>query len=487
MNKIQRIASEQLKISKNAEVSLKMAGNTAQVTDAQGGVSSVRFDSLGRITSMKDPNQNAKAADEATFYQYDHSGLLTKETNAVGNTTDYRYNAKQLLESVTDSAGEETVYHYDGLNRLSERKDDLGTITYHYDNNGNLTDVTEKENSLFGKKKTIHREFDSLNRMTEYHFDNVGSTTFITDLAGAVIERFAYGTYGELLSRVTRNIRFLYNGSYGVATDENGLYYMRARYYNSAIKRFLNQDIKVGDIGSSQSLNRYAYCEGNPVSLVDPFGLDPKSSTDGSGDQTGRNDMLHNLLDIGGMFWDGFDLINAGLYAVEGDWVNAAVSLACSLPAVGYAVTAVAKGSKAVKYAGTAAKITKACRDVGKIGNTAAAAKAAYDTWQEARKLESTGAKILYIAGTAAVTYLTGKAASWGVNKLKRLTSKALPRWKTTLESVAGTALKAMSGSGKKPNRGSVFWPFGEGGSDTKVFDVVEYGDKTPGLEKCIS
>ena len=99
------------------------------------------------------------------------------------------------------------------------------------------------------------------------HYGDTGSTTLITDFAGKVIERFTYGTYGELLSEVTSNIRFLYNGSYGVVTDENGLYYMRARYYNSDIKRFINRDIKVGDIGSSQSLNRYAYCEGNPVTL----------------------------------------------------------------------------------------------------------------------------------------------------------------------------------------------------------------------------
>ena len=45
-------------------------------------------------------------------------------------------------------------------------------------------------------------------------------------------------------------------------TDENGLYYMRVRYYNSDIKRFINQDIKVGDIGSSQSLNR-VFCKDN--------------------------------------------------------------------------------------------------------------------------------------------------------------------------------------------------------------------------------
>ena len=57
-------------------------------------------------------------------------------------------------------------------------------------------------------------------------------------------------------------------------SDDNGLYYMRARYYNIDIKRFINQDVITGSIDSSPSLNRYAYVEGNPVSYLDPFGLE---------------------------------------------------------------------------------------------------------------------------------------------------------------------------------------------------------------------
>ncbi|MBT2288844.1 hypothetical protein J7E73_06760 [Paenibacillus albidus] len=56
-------------------------------------------------------------------------------------------------------------------------------------------------------------------------------------------------------------------------TDENGLYYMRARYYNPDIKRFVNRDVVTGTISSAQTLNRYAYVNGNPISYVDPFGL----------------------------------------------------------------------------------------------------------------------------------------------------------------------------------------------------------------------
>ena len=43
------------------------------------------------------------------------------------------------------------------------------------------------------------------------------------------------------------------------------------------IKRFMNQDVIVGSVESSPSLNRYAYVEGNPVNYLDPFGLEKES------------------------------------------------------------------------------------------------------------------------------------------------------------------------------------------------------------------
>ena len=57
----------------------------------------------------------------------------------------------------------------------------------------------------------------------------------MTSLDGKIQEKFEYGPYGELLSENKCGIIFLYNGEYGVSTDENGLYYMRARYYNLAV------------------------------------------------------------------------------------------------------------------------------------------------------------------------------------------------------------------------------------------------------------
>ncbi|WP_430026971.1 RHS repeat-associated core domain-containing protein [Paenibacillus turicensis] len=68
--------------------------------------------------------------------------------------------------------------------------------------------------------------------------------------------------------------------------DANGLYYMRARYYHPELKRFLNRDVLKGDIWEGQTLNRYAYVNGDPVSYVDPLGLEKqmvKSNSVGSG------------------------------------------------------------------------------------------------------------------------------------------------------------------------------------------------------------
>ncbi len=103
-----------------------------------------------------------------------------------------------------------------------------------------------------------------------YHYDYRGSTIALTDDSGLVRDRFEYSLYATLTYHAgTDEIPFLFNGRYGVMTDPNGLLYMRARYYNPYLCRFLNPDPS----GFAGGLNFYAYSNGNPVSYLDPFGL----------------------------------------------------------------------------------------------------------------------------------------------------------------------------------------------------------------------
>ena len=54
---------------------------------------------------------------------------------------------------------------------------------------------------------------------------------------------------------------------------------MRARYYSPELKKFINADVVKGEIGKSNTLNRYASVEGNPATLIDPVGLSAEPGT----------------------------------------------------------------------------------------------------------------------------------------------------------------------------------------------------------------
>ncbi len=75
---------------------------------------------------------------------------------------------------------------------------------------------------------------------------------------------------------------------------ETSLYYCRARYYKPSIGRFLQTD----PIGYGAGLNVYAYCGGNPVGLVDPYGLTPWGYVMGTDDYAfslGADDYLNDV------------------------------------------------------------------------------------------------------------------------------------------------------------------------------------------------
>ena len=184
-------------------------------------------------------------------FVYDSANRLI---SAGGNT--YTYNVEDVR--VRNLCGEsETTYAYNTNGRLSQLlvKTTDGIVTKYVYGLGLIGEETS------GSFKT-------------YHFDYRGSTTAITDINGNVTDTFVYDTYGNLISRTgTSVVIFLYNGRDGVVTDDNGLIYMRARYYSPELRRFINADIIAGEISNAVTLNRYAYANGNPVSNIDPFGL----------------------------------------------------------------------------------------------------------------------------------------------------------------------------------------------------------------------
>ena len=61
----------------------------------------------------------------------------------------------------------------------------------------------------------------------------------------------------------------------GSVADASGLLYMNARYYNPSTARFLSQDTYTGSASDPWTQHLYAYCNNNPVNMVDPTGHAP--------------------------------------------------------------------------------------------------------------------------------------------------------------------------------------------------------------------
>jgi RHS repeat-associated protein len=64
-------------------------------------------------------------------------------------------------------------------------------------------------------------------------------------------------------------------------TEQNGLYYMKARYYDAEVGRFISED-PMGFEGGS--LNLYLYAANNPIMFMDPNGLCINAISDYLGD-----------------------------------------------------------------------------------------------------------------------------------------------------------------------------------------------------------
>lgn len=105
--------------------------------------------------------------------------------------------------------------------------------------------------------------------------DMHGNVISLADDRGVVVS-YEYDAWGNLLNVPSSSV-LLDNGE-PLATanpfryssyqfdDESGLYYLKYRYYDSSLGRFLSKDPVV-------SYNRYVYCSNNPVNFVDPLGL----------------------------------------------------------------------------------------------------------------------------------------------------------------------------------------------------------------------
>lgn len=104
-----------------------------------------------------------------------------------------------------------------------------------------------------------------------YSQDALGSTAVITDDAGAALGSYQYKAFGEVLDHAGDDADpWLFAGEQRDAAL--GFDYLRARYYDPAIGRFITRDPWPGNLAQPSTQTAYPYVVNHPTGLVDPSG-----------------------------------------------------------------------------------------------------------------------------------------------------------------------------------------------------------------------
>jgi RHS repeat-associated protein len=283
------------------------AGNAIGTTDAEGG-HAYAYDGLRRLLAADHPPGGA--ADET--YAYDSAGNRTHSHSSAAYTYsymlglggnqlrqdaayDYAYDDNGNLSRRTDrSSGAYSTYVYDHRDRLLEVRQftaggaPTGTVTYRYDGAGRR--IRSERNGA-----VRHFVYDGRNpilevdgtgtpvvrRLYSRQLDGIladeiaGQTRWflngplgtVRDLVGndaSTLNHYTYESFGRVVSETqpasANELRFT-----GREFDPvSGLGHYRAREYDPAIGRFIQEDSRIPF--------RYEYAECNPNSFLDPTG-----------------------------------------------------------------------------------------------------------------------------------------------------------------------------------------------------------------------
>lgn len=215
-------------------------------------------------------------------YAYDNNGNSLSKSSTTGEgpaSTVFTYNSRnQLTTFAAGNAGSELskgtyAYNYAGM-RIRHLGSERGNIEYIYDDNSIIDELSN--NTTF---QVAHYRYGdrllSLQNATGvdqfYHYAGLGTTTNLTDASGENQIAYRVDPFGAIVKEEGSSVnRQVFTGH--EHDKETGLIYMKARFYDPDIARFINQDTYLGESTTPPSLHRYLYAYGNPTYYTDPTG-----------------------------------------------------------------------------------------------------------------------------------------------------------------------------------------------------------------------
>ena len=148
------------------------------------------YDGAGNLKSKTDFNG------KTTAYAYDASNRLlskTPDASFSAPTMSFTYTANGLRQTMTDVSGS-TTYSYDTRNRLTSKQTPFGTLSYTYDNAGDVATIASSNTN--GASLTY--TYDALNRLstvTDNRLVAQGSTSGVTNYGYDAVGNLSGYTY----------------------------------------------------------------------------------------------------------------------------------------------------------------------------------------------------------------------------------------------------------------------------------------------------
>ncbi len=241
-------------------------GNRLSKSDGAASTS-YAYDTAGRLTSLTDE-------EGATTFSYDANGNTLTEAAPAGTIT-FTYDAKNRTVEIGDGTHEQTMV-YDADWVRTQKSLDGVTTTYVQDALASNEQVLQETSGasttsyVLGLNRLASE--DSAGR-TYLHADALGSVRLATDETGTESGTTTYGAWGGVRTSSGSQSNFGFSGE---EADPFGLTYLRARYYDPSMGRFLQEDPVPGLISDTQGMAAYVYCWDNPVTLTDPSGRMPR-------------------------------------------------------------------------------------------------------------------------------------------------------------------------------------------------------------------
>jgi RHS repeat-associated protein len=244
------------------------------------------YNTRNQLTGITD---NLNAANNV-IYQYDANGNPVLK-NQTGISTTFLYDVRDQLLTVREGTVTLGTYGYDYQGLRTSKTDTGGTRRNSYDGDSVLLQ-TDATGATLAKYAYGPDQLISLDHTTEgqqyYLFDAQGTVVDLTKPDGTLQARYQYDAWGNTRAQTGTSANpFGYTGH--EKDDATGLYYFKARYYDTSLGRFLTQDAYLGDINTPPSLHRYLYAYANPTVYVD---LDGNKSIFG-----GATDQIENFKD----------------------------------------------------------------------------------------------------------------------------------------------------------------------------------------------